>query len=203
MDSSIWDKMSQDFPKEQCYFIDLGFTNNDNVAGIPCDGKSIFITHSLGTLWALKNHSDNMAGLIAINGFTNFTNFVSERTLRTMQRRLKRNPLNQMQEFWDICGFDNKSQEKLDQNFNIDKLHIGLEWLIDWDASKIFNGLNIPSLSLIGKKDRLLLPLMMEKEWPMTNIKTIKDGGHMLPLSHPKWCVEKIREFTSEYKLER
>ena len=199
MDSRLWEGFHESFPKKQSYFVNLGFINNgDNVSSIPFDSKSIFITHSLGTLWALKYHSHNMAGLISINGFVNFRNFVDKRNLLAMQKQLQRNPEQQMQDFWDMINFKND----LDQNLNIDKLHEGLEWLINWDMSAKLSDLNIPILSLMGDEDRLLPLPKMEKEWLMADIKIMKNGGHILPLSHSKWCVEKIREFIVEYKLE-
>ncbi len=198
MDSGIWDDISKYLPKNQTYLIDLGFINSDNVANLP-NGKHIFITHSLGTLWALKHHSQNMAGLVAINGFANFTNFAPERTLRAMQTQLQRNPQKQMQDFWEMINLKND----LDPRLNIDKLHEGLEWLINWDASAELNALNAPIMSLMGDKDQLLPLPKMEKEWRKADIKINKDGGHILPLSHPKWCVERIREFIIEYELEK
>ncbi len=199
MDSDIWKDISKYFPKEQSHFIDLGFVGNgDNVADIPKGGKKIFITHSLGTLWAVKHHADNMAGLVSINGFADFSNFVDKRDLITMQRQLKRNPKQQMQDFWDMINLKND----LDPSLNIDKLHEGLQWLINWDMSAKLSDLNIPILSLMGGADPLLPLNTMEKEWSDTNIKTIENGGHILPLSHPKWCAEEIKKFIIEHELE-
>ncbi len=199
MDSDIWREISEYFPKEQSHFIDLGFINSNNVANIPNDDSNIFITHSLGTLWALKHHAPNMAGLIAINGFTNFTNFTPKRILQAMQKQLQRSPSQQMSDFWNSCGLD----EPLNKNLNIDKLHEGLKWLIDWDMNAELNNLSVPALSLIGSKDPFLPLEKVEKQWAGADVKIAANGGHILPLSHPKWCAQAIREFIIEYKLEK
>ena len=144
-----------------------------------------------------------MNALIAINGFSNFTNFVEERTLQTMQKRLARNPSAQMQSFWHNCGIDEQTQNTLDPRLNKDKLQEGLEWLINWDTSKELNALPVPILPLGGDKD-LILPLdKMKEAWSGFDLKIKKDGNHILPLSHPEWCIEKIKEFIGELKLER
>ena len=193
MDSGIWDKLAKYFPSEQSHFVDLWFIGAEHT---PPNNPSIYITHSLGTLWALKYHTPNINALIAINSFTNFTNFVDERILLTMQKQLRRNPQALMNEFWQNIGLENP----LDQNLNIDKLREGLDWLINWNEKA---ELNAPILSLAGKQDSLLPITQTKKEWAGTNLEVKEDGGHILPLSHPEWCADKIKGFLSEYKLEK
>ncbi len=199
MDSNVWGEMSEYFPKEQCHFVNLGFIGEEKIT-VPNNKNNIFITHSLGTMWALKYHADNMAGLVAINGFTNFKHFTPERTLLTMQKHLQRNHLRQMHDFWKMCDIDIYNNA---ENLNIDRLHEGLKWLINWDMGKEFSDLNIPTLSLIGDKDPLLPTVKMEKEWQKADIKIAENGGHILPLSHPKWCIDKIKDFNRGFELER
>lgn len=203
MDTGVWDKITTHLPAKNSYFINIGFTGEETYPTIPTDKPAIYITHSLGTAYALKRHKKNMNALIAINGFSNFTNFVEERTLQTMQKRLARNPSAQMQSFWHNCGIDEQTQNTLDPRLNKDKLQEGLEWLINWDTSKELNALPVPILPLGGDKD-LILPLdKMKEAWSGFDLKIKKDGNHILPLSHPEWCIEKIKEFIGELKLER
>ncbi len=200
MDSRVWDSLAAHFSEEKLHFIDLGFVDERKQLEITLETqKSIYITHSLGTLWALKHHSNNIAGLISINGFTNFTNFVDERTLITMQKHLKRNPEALMSSFWDNIELPENSRS---HNLNIEELYKGLDYLINLDAAQELQALQIPILSLQGKKDRLLSNEKMEKELLNANININKDGGHILPISHTKWCANKIREFISEFRLE-
>ncbi len=209
MDNRVWGKLLTHFPEEKIRFINLCFTNNiipSKVEGslhslsVGRDDKAIYITHSLGTMWALKHHYHDMAGLITINGFTNFTDFIDKRILRSMQKHLKRNPNILMNEFWDNISLPSDLRS---DNLNIDRLYEGLEWLINWDVEPELKALQVPILSLAGNKDPLLSNKMLEKQLLSTNININENGGHILPLTHPEWCANKIKEFISEFRLEK
>ncbi len=183
-----------------CILLDLGFIGARKQI-LPPDNnqKSIYITHSLGTLWALKHHANNMAGLVAINGFSNFTDFADRKVLRLMQIGLKRDKNEQMHAFWKNCGFNTE----LDKSLNIDNLHTGLDWLANWNESKTLAQLKVPILSLCGDKDRILPYNKVKEQWSGFDLQTKAGGDHILPISHSKWCVEKIRGFISEFKVEK
>ena len=202
MDSRVWDSIKISLPKEHVHTIDVGFVGDKKNVNIPSDKPAIYITHSLGTLWALKHHISDMDALIAINGFPYFPSFVDTRTLQTMQKRLARNPSIQMKSFWTRCGMKEDLQNELDQALNTDRLQDGLEWLINWDVREELSALSIPVLALGGDKD-LILPLEnMKQEWADFNSKIKDNGDHVLPLSAPKWCMSKIEEFLGEFELE-
>ena len=198
MDSGIWEEVAAGFPDARKHYVDLGFIGNKSCESVPDFKAPIYVTHSLGTAWALKHHGQDMQALIAINGFVCFQNFADERTLKTMQRRIQRSPEIQMEEFWRSCGFKNN----LDQSLNKDRLHQGLEWLKDWDVSNILASLDIPVLSLSGGHDAILPLAQMKQEWVAHDIKIVEEGGHILPLSHASWCIEQIEGFVSELERE-
>ena len=198
MDARIWDGMSIYFPKNRSYFVDFGFFSSKNAETPPKSDKNIYITHSLGTLWALKKKLCDIDALIVINGFACFKDFADKRTLRAMQKNLCKNPSAQLDAFWKNCGFDNQ----LDENPDIDKLHEGLEWLIGWDEHENLKVLDVPILSLSGAQDRILPLEKMQKHWAGFEMKTQEDAGHMLPLSRSAWCVDQIKDFLREHSLE-
>ncbi|PCI54959.1 MAG: hypothetical protein COB36_08895 [Alphaproteobacteria bacterium] len=154
-------------------------------------------------MWALKHHAPDMKALIVINGFTCFPPFTLERTLRTMQKRLARNAGAQMHSFWDSCGLPEEAQNSLDGALNIDRLQDGLEWLIDWDMADALQALSVPILSLNGREDLVLPHEKMQTQWAGFDLQTHEPGGHILPLSHPDWCVDKIKDFVREHALEK
>lgn len=199
MGSGVWGITSQYFPFEQSNFIDLGFLYRFTPKTINSAKKSIYITHSLGALWALKNCAEDIEALIIINGFTNFTNFVDERVLRTMQKRLMRDPRAQMQEFWGNIGLEKPLRQALDE----DKLHEGLDWLINWDINAELKSLNAPILSLAGGQDPLLPLDKIKQEWAGVDLIIKEDGGHLLPLNEAEWCAEQIKEFLVKNELEK
>ncbi|MGH1377771.1 MAG: alpha/beta fold hydrolase [Alphaproteobacteria bacterium] len=201
MDARIWDSIVTEFKGHEIHRADLGFIGGTQTKGI--SGKSIYITHSLGTMWSLQNHCSDMLGLICVNGFTCFQSFSSERTLRTMQRRLGRNPSAQMKSFWQGCGLSEDMQNNLDQDLNIDRLHVGLDWLVDWDMSEKLHDLPVPVMSLGGRDDLVLPQAQMNDHWSGFDLQINAKAGHVLPLSHPEWCVDRIKDFMREHDLEK
>lgn len=93
MGPDFWDELAAQLPEFQTRRIDLGFTGpEDERLHSASLEPAIYVAHSLGTLWALQNHSTSMKGLVAINGFACFQNFVEDRVLRAMRARLKKSP---------------------------------------------------------------------------------------------------------------
>lgn len=201
MNAQIWSQVAAGFPDDDIYCPELGFVGGIH-AHDTC-GKAVYVTHSLGTMWALKHHAPDMKALIVINGFTCFHPFTPERILRTMQKRLARNPAAQMHSFWDSCGLPEEMQNNLDGALNTDRLQGGLEWLIDWDMADALQALAVPILSLSGRDDLVLPHEKMQVQWAGFDLQTHGQGGHILPLSHPDWCVDKIKGFMREHVLEK
>lgn len=190
----FWKGLIKCLPGIKASKIDLGFIGGqENIAEQPHDAvihdTAIYVTHSLGTMWALKNRHANMKALITINGFPCFKNFTDERVLQVMKKRLKRNPGAQMKEFWQGGGLP------FHENFNIEKLQTGLEWLTSWDANQELKGLKCPVLSLAGQSDPILPISIMQQEWEGHALQICDGAGHALPLSHSQWCAERIKDF--------
>lgn len=193
VDSGFWNDLINCLPEIKASRIDLGFigTRQDFLDQI--SSSAIYVTHSLGTMWVLKNHNPGMEGLIAINGFGCFRNFAEERVLRAMKVRLKREPEAQMKEFWDMCGLPVSS------NLNVERLQEGLEWLTSWDAGQALKDLKCPVLALAGHDDPILPIAKMEKEWDNFDLHICEGGAHALPLSDPGWCSDHIKAFCNAF----
>jgi len=50
-------------------------------------------------------------------------------------------------------------------------------------------------LALASRDDTIVPPAMTESIWRDTNIVWSNDGGHVLPLRHPRWCARHVLEF--------
>ena len=196
----FWNEMRAYFPEQRSHFLNLGFVGpdkrNENHKA-PDKAKRIYITHSLGTLWALKNKCPDIDVLIAVNGFYRFKHFTDERSLQAMRLRLKRDPIPQMGSFWKKCGI-------LDDNpaLNLQRLQEGMIWLSELSGAKELITLSGPVLCLNGNNDPILNSDLMKKEWSGFPIKTLIRGGHIMPWTHPEWCAEKINGFVNGLKLE-
>ncbi len=193
MGPAFWGGIRAGLPEIQATTIDLEFIGTKQAStAATAREPAIYITHSLGTMWALKNHHHDMKALISINGFSCFQNFADERTLQTMKARLKRAPEKQMDLFWKssdlpACG-----------DLNVQKLEDGLEWLSSWDVKKELRNLTCPVMSLAGSNDSILPLDLMKEEWTGFDLRVHEDAGHALPLSNPDWCVNHIKDFIRE-----
>ena len=86
--------------------------------------RAVYVTHSLGTMWALRHHARHMDALIVINGFHSFKDFTDPRILRAMKTRLQKNPDEQMKDF-----FERADIEADYKNLDTKNLKQGLEYL--------------------------------------------------------------------------
>ena len=173
MNSTIWYSTIQalkDYAVKSldCKTIDLGFVTGGQTHTFDQTQPTIVITHSLGTSWFLKNYQTemfeklNLKAFIAVNGFTNFASFTAEETLNKMKEGVLANPATQMALFWRRAGCKNFTSP---ENLNPEKLHEGLEWLANWDASKEAASFNCPKLILASKADKIVPASAIEEQW--------------------------------------
>ncbi len=185
----IWLPLIEHFPDYICHNIDLGYTGEDSADPASLsDGKSIYITHSLGTMWALKNRTDHMSALIAINGFAAFKGFTSPRILKRMQDKLQKAPSEQMHDFWSAADLPHSN------SINEARLKNGLDMLEHDDYTHIMKSLSYPVASIFADKDPILETNKMQKHWGDTEYTIIQNGGHNLPLSHHAECAKIIKD---------
>ncbi|QQS57956.1 MAG: hypothetical protein IPN28_03830 [Alphaproteobacteria bacterium] len=199
----FWDKTAAyfwDIPKT---FIDLGFIKGSfdglsDRSALSTGAKKVYVTHSLGTLWALKNRHMEMSALIAINGFYNFRVFSEEEALLSMKQRLTKDPIPQMGVFWRRCGIHPENSL-----LDLERLQEGMNWLIHDNATKEIRNLGLPVLSLTAKDDPVLPIKIMRQHWSGYPLQIRELGGHSLPWSEPRWCSTKIMDFIDGLRLEK
>ena len=192
-DAHYWQDLVPLLSFEEPEFVELGFTGLAPSMPSIGDEKAVFVTHSLGTLFALKNYQKNIAGLISINGFTAFKDFTDERVLKAMQLGLKKDPLKQMQRFY--LSADMKPSKDLDA----ERLEEGLEWLKSWDQRAAFETLQdhaVPILAIVGEQDKIV-PIKAVKE-QLGNVTAHEQAGHNIAQQYPQWCAEQIKRFVKE-----
>ncbi len=192
-DASYWDQLASRLSDREHRRIDLNFVDlNEPYCGAENTQPSVYVTHSLGTMWALKNNIHSMTALISINGFSCFKDHTSPRILKSMMLNLERKPRQQMRSFWDMCDLPHS------ETLNVPKLKQGLEWLMNWDLKTELENLACPVMSLVGRKDPILNNEMMIRDWGKYELHVAEDGGHSLPISHAQWCADKIKTFVDE-----
>jgi pimeloyl-[acyl-carrier protein] methyl ester esterase len=171
--------------------VDLGFVAGGPKGASEWPEDAIAVGHSLGLLWLLERGRSRYRALVSIQGFDCFSCHVAPSRLAALKRGLEREPAGTLQAFWRSCG---ASGFALPEALNVAKLDEGLDWLMTWDATKARKELACPVLALASRDDVVVPPSMSEAIWG-ENIIWSPDGGHVLPLKHPRWCARHVLEF--------
>lgn len=188
----LWQDIIEEFSEHNCHVVNLGFVGDEDIK-LP-DGKFIGIGHSLGGLWLLKHYPERLLGFVSIGSFSCFYKHIPQQILAKMQKNIIKDTTAQLSEFWHHAGLDKEGGFK---NLNPLKLVEGLTWLSRWKTEVPEN---VP-VKILASHDDNIVPAKMTKDvWQNFDIEWIENGGHMLPLTQPKWCIENIKSFIDGVK---
>ena len=188
----VWKEMKEAFSDYDCHFINMGFLGEEDL-NVPT-GKFIGIGHSLGGSWLLKHHADQMEAFVSIGSFNCFYTHIPTHFLSAMKRNIAKDAATQLKDFWHHAGLDKKDGFK---ELKPAKLIEGLAWLSKW-KSEIPT--NLPIRVLASHDDQIVPEKMTMDIWSNHDIDWVDGGGHILPLTQSKWCIEKTQEFLNELK---
>jgi pimeloyl-[acyl-carrier protein] methyl ester esterase len=174
--------------------VDLGFVAGGPKGETEWPSNAIAIGHSLGLLWLLKQGGGRFRGLVSIQGFDCFCCHIAPSRIAVLKRGLEREPGGTLQAFWRSCGAAGFAWP---ESLNVARLDEGLDWLMHWDARKAKDELACPVLALASRDDAIVPPAMSEAVWGNDRIEWSQDGGHVLPLRHPRWCANHVLEFAN------
>lgn len=189
--AGIWTDFVAHLGDAEVTLVDLGFVTGGPKGQEQWPEDAIAVGHSLGALWLLKQERPFRA-LVSVQGFDCFSRYVDPSRIKALQRGLERDPGGTLQAFWRSCG---AAGFALPEALNVPRLTEGLDWLMQWDASKAKQRLEIPMLALATRDDPIVPPAMTEAIWNDLGVTWSEDGGHVLPMRHPRWCARHILEF--------
>ena len=190
--AGIWGDVVGHLGDAQVTLVDLGFVAGGPKGGMEWPEDAVAVGHSTGVLWLLKQGEGRFKGLVSIQGFDRFCPHVPQSRVAALKRGLERDPAGTMQAFWRSCGAPDFA---LPEALNVARLDEGLDWLMHWDAREAKEMLECPMLALAARDDPIVPPAMTEAVWRGTNTIWSPDGGHVLPLRHPRWCARHVLEF--------
>ncbi len=160
------------------------------------DKGAVMMGHSLGFSWGLRHPPPGgWQGAIAINAIARFSRAVDwpygvhPRFISRMRRRFIIDPKATLIDFLRACDIFECPDAKADWS----RLQDGLDWLERTDCRDDVQSL--PHLFLTGGRDPIMTGDRLPKEYPHHHC--CLDGGHVLPQSHPDWCVAHIEAFLS------
>ena len=182
---------------------DLGYLGAPVPAPAEPDARVIAVGHSLGCLLLLGALPPGCVGFIAVNGFSrfcaapDFPNGVPTRLLERMLARLETEPYAVLAEFRHRCGAPPlQAGSALDADRR-ERLRAGLLALRDRDERAAAGALAVPMLVLAGEADPIAPPALTQASFPGRTILWRAGGGHLLPLTDPDWCAERIAAFAA------
>jgi len=182
--------------------LDLGFRDPPRLDLPPAFGEEVVaVGHSLGLLWLLQQRPCAWKALVSINGFARFTQAadfphgVAPRPLARMRAKLAGDLAGVTGDFLARCGLS--SPAPLPSSLNGERLAEGLGWLAEWDGRAALER-EPRLLALAGRQDPIVPPALTLDSFstisqkPDSRLLWVEDGGHLLPLTHPRWCAEGI-----------
>jgi pimeloyl-[acyl-carrier protein] methyl ester esterase len=190
--AGIWADVVGHLPGADITLVDLGFVSGGPKSETDWPSDAIAVGHSLGLLWLLQRGGGKFRALVSVQGFDCFRCHVAPSRVAALKRGLERDPQATLEAFWRSCGAPGFA---LPEALNAARLDQGLDWLMHWDAREATRELDCPILALAARDDAIVPPSMTESIWRDTDIKWSQDGGHVLPLRHPRWCARHVLEF--------
>ena len=190
--AGIWADVIGHLQGAEITLIDLGFVSGGPKGKADWPSDAIAVGHSLGLLWLLQHGGGRFRGLVSVQGFDCFCCHIPPSRVAALKRGIEREPHGTLQAFWRSCG---AAGFALPDALNVARLDEGLDWLMHWDARKAKDELACPVLALAARDDAIVPASMSEAIWQDVDIKWSQDGGHVLPLRHPRWCARHVLEF--------
>ncbi|MEL0106866.1 MAG: alpha/beta fold hydrolase [Rhodospirillales bacterium] len=197
-DAHLWDGICSALADFQTVTVDLGFRGGGTKMPEKISSPVIAVGHSLGFMWLLKNKPFPWQKLVSINGFSkflaadDFPSGLDARILSVMTDQCRKNAPAVVTDFLKTCG-QSEAVETLDH----EALVQGLAWLRDWDMRKTLARETAPVMALAGLQDTIVPKALSEACFPARKNTKLHwhNGAHLLPLSAPNWCADRIREF--------
>lgn len=184
-DASLWSDLARSLAAYRVLRWDRGYFGT---AAKPQIGRSfVAIGHSLGAM-LLAGQLPADVPLVAINGFDHFTGpgAIAARVMDRMQARFCQDPRTVLNDFRQRCGAAPHVGP-----IEVETLAADLALLATGRVTCSRDRL----LVLQGAADPILPPSLRADAFHGAERIERRDGGHLLPMTHPGWCAEQIESF--------
>ncbi|MEQ8194302.1 MAG: alpha/beta hydrolase [Rhodospirillales bacterium] len=196
-DAGFWDGVRAHLPEAETLTVDLGFRGPaEGLKAMP-PGRTVAVGHSLGFLWLLHEKPFAWDGLVSINGFAKFTasdgfpSGIDGRMVARMKDKIRTTPEAVVADFLGACGHADPPDTLAPAALDPAALERGLDWLMAWDGRAALQGETV--LALAGRADPIVPPDLSEASFGR-NLQW-HEGGHLLPVTAPAWCADRLRAF--------
>ncbi|WP_454886512.1 alpha/beta fold hydrolase [Sphingomonas oryzagri] len=190
LDARLWDDVRAALPEFETVAWDRGYFGAASAE--PVERPMVAVGHSLGTM-LLAGRFDR---LVAVNGFDRFTgeDAVPPRVVGRMRRRFAEAPEDVLADFRTRIG-----AQVAPTGIDEVALAADLDVLATTDARHCGERSDEARTVIVlhGGADPLLPAVMRETTFPGAPRETLAAGGHLLPLTHPRWVADHIRAFAA------
>lgn len=187
-DAQLWDPLADALADYPIIRWDRGYFGalSEQAVAAPVIG----IGHSLGAM-LLAERLPEGTPLIAINGFDHFTgpDAVPSRIMERMQARFAEAPREVLADFRTRCGAASIAGPICEERLAAD-LTLLATGRVASRCGKL--------LVLHGMADPILPSILRDSAFPGSIRAEHSGAGHLLPLTHPGWCAERIVAFLCE-----
>jgi len=190
--AGMWADVVAHLDDAEVTLVDLGFVSGGPRGEADWPSDAIAVGHSLGLLWLLQQGGGRFRAMVSVQGFDCFCCHIAASRVAALKRGLEMDPGATLQAFWRSCG---AAGFALPEALNVGRLDQGLDWLMHWDARKAKDQLACPILALAARDDAIVPPPMSATIWQNAGLIWSPDGGHVLPLRHPRWVAHHVLEF--------
>ncbi len=187
--------------------IDLGFFSRDLFDNYiqKYHSKSIFVVHSYGLNWLLKNQI-KCSTIINFFGVPSFLGFqknphVTKKKINRMIENFSENPQGVLNDFYNKCNIEYIVNKKA----NVVRCLKSLKELKDNDFTKSFNNLSCQVYSIFSLGDNVIklnkknLNILRNKNH---DIKFVNGIDHGFPRNNPELCYKMIKKILIELGYE-
>lgn len=195
LDPALWDGLAARLGAYPGIVRDFGYFGEARMPSLPEGAPVVAVAHSFGALWLLHERPFAFDGLVAVNGFPRFTGpgGTPRRVVDRMLQRFDEDPETVLRNFRERCGLGGAMPGPA----RIGPLRAGLAGLRDWDESEALRASAFPVLALGGEADPIAPPSLLRACFSEPLLHPA--GGHLLPLTEPDWCAERIRAFLGRW----
>ena len=193
-DASFWAQVIAEMPDMKIDCDDRGYFDRETIP--KANAPFIFVTHSFGSMRALSGPKALCRGMVAINGFDRFTPGVPPRVVERMISKFESDPTAVLGDFRRRCEDYSTFGPP-----NIERLRTDLIALREMDCTAASAAWSTPTLSVQGAADPILSAAMRQEafaEMPIVERITHPTGGHLLPISAPRYCARAIEAFAAK-----
>jgi len=188
-DASFWHPVCHALGQCDMTLLERGYSGARPFTTLP-DQPFVLVTHSAGTLWALRHSLPQCRKIIAFNGFARFSQAddfpqgLSIRVLTRMRTRLARTTNETVMQFRRQFTPFIPCPPHLD----LPVLDEGLVELMEGDGRATAHSLGRSLMAIHGTDDELVSGAMHEASFPDAT-RLIFEGGHLLPFTAPHQCA--------------